>query len=189
MSKIDTMRTDQQFHTYRAKRHQSLNRSVSNTMKAGAVDEMFPENSDKDRLKIEVYFDATDRFTTALATRFSSHVVSLLSATEYLVRPVVEKEALVIRLKSFYPKDLQKDIIYEYRLFCRTLEQDDTVDDAILADMQAIFLHMLEKGMFDTCLPANSHPASHFLLMRTQLFGVKVCEEFVADEHVPSTPE
>lgn len=54
--------------------------------------------SEKDRLRIEVYFDVIDRFTAALAARFSADVMPLLSATDCLIRPAVDKAEQVMQL-------------------------------------------------------------------------------------------
>jgi len=75
------------------------------------------------RLRVSLYFEVIDLLLSALTTRFGPEVMPLLSATDCLFAPSVEKMWKLETLTSFCSSDIDsRSVKVEYSLFCHVLE-------------------------------------------------------------------
>jgi hypothetical protein len=60
---------------------------------------------------VSFYNETLDLILGALEKRFSPEVLPLLKSVDCLVRPSMEKEDSLRRLASYYPRDVDEDLL------------------------------------------------------------------------------
>ena len=103
----------------------------------------------RDRYRTFFYYETLDIILTALRSRFSENVLSLLKSTDCLVSPSAHKIYTTKLIANFYLGAVENvaALISEYRLFINLLQQQDTVPLGV----HSVYKYMSSAGHSAMC--------------------------------------
>jgi len=158
LTEIESQRTDEKFEElwkkaevmaesigveYQEKKSRKVSRRIDEAWRSEAG------LSGKYKLKVSLHIEAIDLLVSAVRKRFGETVMPLLTSTDCLLSPSVEKLPLLEVLQGFYSSDIDaRSVQIEYRLLCHALSLPDAAD-VEKNSIHSIFMFMLHKGMME----------------------------------------